>query len=415
MTDNNSKFNIQHQDSSDSEMEPSDRDSLQGNSSSVAISYYPHSKAQRKQKLVTLETFEGENACRPFASLVIKFPKLDFGMSEMGKAELEAALTDQFKLHTKNFANETGIDHPNPQELTCDAITDYQKHRLASVSWFVSTMSFNVFGTENRRSTLLQAVNVMDRYITTCVDLGEDLSQLLKNISNIRAACMALSIKMHSVDTVFDMDDLNQWNTGVERADVVDSSNETGSANEVTVYSSTDVKSTCEAEMQIITKLRGAVFPANGETMINVLSKYLILEYLSGQPVENRHLNTADYKNVILTAVDFLSKIAVDTSLLRFKRWKCIAACCFLGVIDVYLPTTEDALCLEFSLISLFGKLKPDDLTIWELCDITKSLTQGCVVCSTLFVCPTVHSSLRKISSMSCCECKNGNVVETTV
>ena len=385
--------------------------------SSITVSYQPHSKSQIKQKLGTLEAFEGEDECHTFHPSypsVFKFPKLDFGMSEMDKVKLEVAVSDQFKLHNRNSANETGIDHPNPQELTCGAITDYQKHRLASVSWFASTVPFNGFDTENRRSALLPAVNVMDRYITTCVDLGEDLSQLLKNISNIRAACLALSIKMYSVNTVLNMDLLNQWNTGVKKADVVDSSNDTVGAN-VNVYSATDVESTCEAEMHIITKLRGVVFPANGETMISVLCKYLILEHLTRNPADSERLTSATYKRVILTAVQFFSKITVDTSLLRFKRWKCIAACCLLGVIEVCVTNTEEGLCLQDSLISLFEKLKPGDLTLGELCDLTTSLTQGCVVCSTWFVSTTVHNSLRKLSSMSCYKCKNDNVLETTV
>ncbi|KAJ8009835.1 hypothetical protein DPEC_G00068320 [Dallia pectoralis] len=80
-----------------------------------------------------------EQVCIPLAHSdpnVFKFPKLDFGMPAMGRAELEA----------------------------CSGCTI-----------------------------------VSPRYIrgtpTTCTDLGEDLCQLLRNIGNVRAACLSLSIQ----------------------------------------------------------------------------------------------------------------------------------------------------------------------------------------------------------------------------
>lgn len=84
-------------------------------------------KSRRKQHLVPREMFRYEQDCTPFTPLdrhVFTFPKLDFGMPEMGKVELERALVDQLSLHSTNTANETGIDHPNPQELTNDIVTD---------------------------------------------------------------------------------------------------------------------------------------------------------------------------------------------------------------------------------------------------------------------------------------------------
>lgn len=119
-------------------------------------------------------------------------------MTTTGKVDLKQALTDILYIHSTNAANETGVDHSNPQELTSDVITDYQNHRLAAVSWFANVIPFDLVCTESHHSVLLAAVNVMDRYIT-CTDLSEDLSQLMKNTGNIRAAYLCLSIKMHSV------------------------------------------------------------------------------------------------------------------------------------------------------------------------------------------------------------------------
>lgn len=120
-----------------------------------------------------------------FSPHVFKFPKLDFGMPEMGKVELQRALMDQLHLHSTNVANETGIDHPNPQELTSKAVTDYHSHRLAAVRWFANIIPSELLLTERHHSVLIPAINAMDRYITTCVDLSEDLSLLLKNIGNV--------------------------------------------------------------------------------------------------------------------------------------------------------------------------------------------------------------------------------------
>lgn len=342
---------------------------------------------------------------------VFEFPNLDFGMPAMGKVDLKQVLNDQLYLHSTNVANDTGIDHPNPQELTSDAATDYQNHRLAAVSWFANIipLELELVRTNNHHhSVLIPAVNVMDRYITTCTDLGEDLCRLLKNIGNIRAACLSLSIKMHAVFTEFSLQDLHRRNGWVNKALVIDSSSDTGKPK-LNVFILSDVQGIKEAEQQIISKLKGGVFPANADNMISILCKYLILDHLSRQ-TSSLHARTYMNQHVTLRAAKLLSKTALDVRLLYFKRWKCIAVCCLLGMIKVCVMDPKEGLHLEDSLISLLEELKPGEFTQKELCDLKKLLTQGCVVCSSSFVNRDVHKCLRKISSMSCSECKKKNL-----
>lgn len=394
-------------------MEPHNGDTQHARSCTTTAATHTPIKSRRKQQLVPREMFRYEQDCTPFTPLdcyVFNFPKLDFGMPKMGKVELERALTHQLSLHSTHSANETGIDHPNPQELTNDIVTDYQNYRLAAVSWFATIIPFNMMYTKKHHSVFMPAVNVMDRYITTCVDLGEDRCQLLKNIPNIRAACLSLSIKMHAVFTECDLEGLCKHNDWANKACVIESSRDTGS-HRFNVYILSDIKGIQEAEKRIITKLKGSVFPANGDNMISILCKYLILEHLIGQtspsPSPMDELNAS----ATLAAANLLSKRALDIRLLRFKSWKCIAVCCLLGVIKVCTMDPSEGLRVESSLMSLLEKLKPGEFTQNELCDLSKILTQGCVVCSSSFVNPDVHKALRKISSMSCGKCRKSALV----
>lgn len=392
------------------------RDTLQGLPCPITVTARIPIKSRRKQRLITREMFRGEKDCHPFTPPdphMFEFPKLDFGMPAMGKVELKQALNDQLYLHGTNTANGTGVDHPNPQELTSDAVTGYQNHRLAAVSWFAEIIPFQLISNEDHHSVLIPAVNVMDRYITTCVDLGEDLSRLLKNIGNIRAACLSLSLKMHAVFMDIHLKHVHQRNDWVNKALAIDSSSDTDKPG-FNVYILSDIRGIQEAENEIISKLRGAVFPANAENTISILCKYLILEHLSRQ---TSNLLAPTYilnKRVTMIAAKFLSKTALDVRLLNFNRWKCIAVCCLLGVIDVCVTDPEEGLHLEDSLISLLEELKPGEFTLKELCDLKQLLTQGCVVCSNTFVDRAVHKSLLKISSMSCCECRKKPLVRGT-
>lgn len=394
-------------------MEPLNVDSQKTRCCTTTATTLAPIKSRRKQHLVPREMSRYEQDCTPFTPLdrhVFIFPKLDFGMPEMGKVELERAFTDQLSLHSTNAANETGVDHPNPRELTNDIVTEYQNYRLAAVSWFAKIIPVDMMHTQTHHSVFMPAVNVMDRYVTTCVDLGEDPSQLLKNIANIRAACLSLSIKMHAVFTECDLKGLCEHRDWVNKACVIESSRDTGKPK-FNLYILTDEKGIQEAEKQIITKLKGAVFPANGDNMISILCKYLILEHVLGQaslaPSPIDVLN----ESVILVAAKLFSKRTLDIRLLRFKSWKCIAVCCLLGVIKVCTMDPNEGLRLESSLMSLLEKLKPGEFTQNELCELSEMLTQGCVVCSSSFVNPDVYKALRKISSMSCCKCRKTALV----
>jgi hypothetical protein len=242
-------------------MEPLNGDSQQARTCTITATALAPVKPRRKQKLFHREMFRHEQDCTPFTPLdrhMFKFPKLDFGMPEMGKAELERAFTDQLSLHSTNAANETGIDHPNPQELTNDIVTDYHTYRLAAVSWFANIIPFDMMYNKKHHSVFMPAVNVMDRYITTCVDLGEDRCQLLKNIANIRAACLSLSIKMHAVFTECDLQALCNHKDWVNKASVIEAARDMSNSR-FNVYILSDVKGIQEAEKRIITKLKGSV------------------------------------------------------------------------------------------------------------------------------------------------------------
>lgn len=337
--------------------------------------------------------------------LVFKFPKLDFGMPTMDKGKLKEALSGQLHLHSKNAVNDTEIDHPNPQELADDSITDYQNHRLAVVAWFVKLLEF--LDHKDGHALLMPALNIMDRYITTCVNHGEDLSGVLKNIGNIRAACFSLSLKMHAVFTSVNPKDLILLNKWIYKALFI-RTGET-SKSRFNVYILSDEQGLKEAEMQIVCKLRGVVFPANAENTIRLLCKYLILEYLSGTgPRSTAPLHFLNQRATAAAAKRF-ARTTLDIKLLSVKRWKCIAVCCLLGVIEVCVTNCKVRHRLEDSLISLLEQLKPGEFTRKELCAVKQLFARGCVVCRSAFVNIQVHRLLCKISSMSCSKCERKN------
>ncbi|KAJ8009830.1 hypothetical protein DPEC_G00068270 [Dallia pectoralis] len=314
-------------------------------------------ESRRKQRLVSSEMLTDEQVCIPLAHSdpnVFKFPKLDFGMPAMGRAELERVLAAQLYLHDTYAVNDTGIDQPNPQDLASDAVTAYQNHRLAAVSWFGHVLPSTLALSKDSHSVLTPAVNVMDRYITTCTDLGEDLCQLLRNIGNVRAACLSLSIKMYSVYTGFVTEDTCKSNNGwAHKALPADSSSDTDNPPD-NVFILSDVRGVEEAEKRIISTLCGAVFPTHCENMISAL----LIEVCGTDPIE----------------------------------W----------------------LRLQESLFSLLGKLRPGKVTREELSDLMRIWLRGCVVCNSSFVNTDVYKSLHRMSSMMCSDCRKRCVVKDT-
>lgn len=213
---------------------------------------------------------------------------------------------------------------------------------------------------KDHHSFFMPAVNVMDRYITTCAALGKYLCQLLKNVSNVRAGCLSLSAKMYTVNTVVDPNMLAGRHG-----------------------SQATVRGIEAAKKQIIIKLHVALFPGNAEKIISILCKYLILKYI-GRTAP--HLSTSVLNQLITErAIKLLTKTTLDLKLLRFDRWKCIAVCCLLSAIEVCAGNPLETVCLEEDFMSLVTKLKPGGFTWEELCDIKELLTLGCVVCSGAF------------------------------
>ncbi|KAJ7984106.1 hypothetical protein DPEC_G00363900 [Dallia pectoralis] len=374
-------------------------------------------ESRRKQRLVSSEMLTDEQVCIPLAHSdpnVFKFPKLDFGMPAMGRAELERVLAAQLYLHDTYAVNDTGIDQPNPQDLASDAVTAYQNHRLAAVSWFGHVLPSTLALSKDSHSVLTPAVNVMDRYITTCTDLGEDLCQLLRNIGNVRAACLSLSIKMYSVYTGFVTEDTCKSNNGwAHKALPADSSSDTDNPPD-NVFILSDVRGVEEAEKRIISTLCGAVFPTHCENMISALCKYLILEHLCGQTSPSQTpSHVLDQRATEKAAKRFL-KTSLDIKLLRFKRWIGITVCSLLAVIEVCGTDPIEWLRLQESLFSLLGKLRPGKVTREELSDLMRIWLRGCVVCNSSFVNTDVYKSLHRMSSMMCSVCRKRCVVKDT-
>ncbi|TKS75731.1 hypothetical protein D9C73_010108 [Collichthys lucidus] len=297
----------------------------------------------------------------------------DFRRRTMDASELEQALVPQLRLHS---TNETGKTHPNPQKANGDLFaTDYQTCRLEAVAWLAELVPPHREFNRKGHPVFMPAVNVMDRYITVCVDSGEDPRQLLKDIGNIRLACLSLSLKMNAVNTEINLSALAERNG-----------------------SQASVQGVEEAESRILTKLHGALFPDNAKNMISILCKYLILKHIS-RSVSRSPLSDLD-RGVAHKAAEVHTKIALDLKLLRFQRWKCIAVCCLLGAIDV---CTNDPSEMIYG--KIMEKLKPGEFTREELHDLKGLLTVGCVVCSSSFH-RRVRRYLLDVSSMSCTECR---------
>lgn len=326
---------------------------------------------------------------------MLRFPNLDFGMLYMGRGELKQALDAQLRLQCSTVTD--------MEVALTDYTTNYQSHRLAAVSWFADILPMKLVDNEGHHSIFMPTVNVMDRYIIKCLDLGEDLLQLLKNIHNIRAACLSLSLKMYDVFTCIYLSDLHKRGRWVDKALVTDPCSDAGSD---TIIPSS-VRGIEEAEKQIILKLKGSVFPANAENTISVLCKYLVLEHRSkAEPSPGYQEPTYGLeKRANFEAVSFFSRTTLDVRLLRFERWKCIAVCCLLGVNKECVTDPVRALHIQDTLMSLLEELKPGEFTPEELSDLTRLLTRACVVCSSSFVNCKVRNGLRGISLLSCCEC----------
>lgn len=304
---------------------------------------------------------------------VFEFPTLDFGKRKMHAGELEQALVCQLHLYSTYGVT---ISHPNPQNPRGDAATAYWKHRLAAVAFFAR------IGIEDS-SVFISALNIMDKYTSACIDPGEDPCQLFKTFRNIRVACLSLANKMYDVYLLpTDLVDLNN-----EKDENEDEENELSTLEGI-----------LDMELRIIEKLHGALFPENTENMIGILCKYLILTC-----TKRRASHSLD-RHATMRAAELLTKIALERKLLRFERWKCIAVCCLLGVIEVYPGNPLEGICLEDGLLSLMVKLKPGEFTYEELCDLKGLLTTGCVVCS--MPCDSkMRTSLLKVSSKSCADC----------
>lgn len=168
---------------------------------------------------------------------------------------------------------------------------------------------------------------------------------------------------MYAVYTTIDARDVHLRNDWVTKA--------YGSTPE---FALSGLQEIAETEKLIVTKLQGAVFPANAENLISILCKYLILD-LSKETSSDSRL---DHVNCVIEIVNrLLLKTTLNIKLLQFKRWKCIAVCCIIGLSEV---CDIDEHYLGNNLIALFEKLNPGEFTHEELCDIKTVLREDCSV-----------------------------------
>lgn len=343
--------------------------------------------------------------------MTFPFPDMEFGSPAMDKDQLKRALRDQLYLQYINQANNTGVDHP--RDLTGDKAKTYQSYRLAAVGWLVSVIPPDMLSKKLDHGLLMPSVNLMDRYITTLVDSGEDVWKLLKDIHVIRGACFMLSVKMHVTYTELTSSPLAERKPWAKKSLVEDNS---------VGFTDRDLASVPPGRAEqidrtskhIITTLKGGIFPANAENTISVLCKYLILEYFSQTPKPAISQHEAE-RRVNSIAGSLFTRTALNLDLLKFTRWKCIAVCCLIAMRRVCVTTEEEELHLNMMFANLFHELRRRELTREDICDLTRLLTKDCFVCAAHFVSARVERAVRTLSAMSCtrcCDLKNGNLVE---
>ncbi|KAI4797413.1 hypothetical protein KUCAC02_025142 [Chaenocephalus aceratus] len=370
-------------------------------------------KSVKKRRLVASERDPAPS--NPTEPHVFSFPGLDFGLRAMDKEQLKHALIQQFRLHNTTAANATWTARADPKGLTARALANYQNHRLAAVSWIARVTPRDSLLSNSQHSVLLPAVNLMDRYVAACAEAGEDPSRLLENMGNIRAACLALSVKMYAVHTYLTLGEIHVRNEWANEACVTESSSEPGAPG-FNPPTPSNVQAIGEAERRLCGTLKGSLFPVNVENTIGLLCRYLILELLSSQPSSYVSRDWIQKQaHATRTALCYFTKTALDVKLLRFEWWKCVAESCYLGVFVVCIKDSIEGLCVERSLMSLLEELTPGEFTFAERSDLQGLLVRDCVVCSGVFVNLCVRNSLRTISSKTCTRCGADPVERDTI
>lgn len=323
-----------------------------------------------------------EDATRPR----FKFPRLDFGRPEMDRCQLKRTLG--YQLYTyDDYDVHTDIVH-----------ADYQDYRLAFVSWYAKVLPSRLRAGSDNPSVFIPAVALTDRYISARVAHGEELGVVMKNIGNIRAACLTLAIKMYIAYTEVELGTVVTRNVWLDRA----LSQEHGHTG-IQQNTLSDVSGVEAAENDIVCTLKGAIFPVHAECVISVLCKYLILTHKTkvlGDTVDLDGLNA----RACDVAFELVIRVGLDVMSLHFKGWKVISMCCLMGVMDACTTTTQEIIGLETELMSLMEELRPSQFTQQEMYDIELLFLKPCVVCNTRFNSSQICNALRRLTG-TCTQC----------
>lgn len=378
--------------------------------------YKPPSK--RKQKLLSLEMFRGEHQCLPVSNEkepTVDFPDMKFGSSTMTREQLKCLLRDHLYLQTLEGKNTLGVGCI--QNLTANQLHSYETYRLATVAWLVSVLPCDMMIKQARICTLIPAVNLMDRYIMTLVSSGKDLVEVLGNIEVIRAACLSLSVKMHSVLRGFTSRDIASMNTWAPRASVLwglsRDIDKTMNPKKKSCLPDHTIANTAHrngkvingAIKDILTTLKGGTFPCNAENTISVICNYLVLDYFAHVPESVIKPHVA-VERVDTKAFELFTRTALNVQCLTFPRWKCMAVCSLLAMRHVCVTTEDEELILKQIFVDIFQKLHPEELSEWDISNLTLLLTADCVVCANTFTIEYMQQPLLDLSAVSCVCCR---------
>lgn len=319
-------------------------------------------------------------------------PNFNFGMRHMiSKNELISILSDQLSLHSMNVVtNSAGLE---------DGMLEYGYHRLFVIGWLVIYCPEEMSSTYEKPPIIMPAANLMDRYVAARLMQGEKPHEILKNIRNIRAACLALALKMYSVS--MNMDCRLEHIHKVNAANLMPSFHKFST---FTDYCLSSVSQIAKEEKLICSILKGNLFPAQDQDTFFILI-YLLLNCIAGLKRRRQKNFKIDYtlnQRVTAEALKWFWRAHLNVTFPFYDRWKWVGACCLLGVIKVFKLGQAHTVTLQHALISLLEEVKPGDFTLEQLFEIDSMLNAECVIPKLLSTDLETKHHLGKICSMVC-------------
>lgn len=294
--------------------------------------------------------------------IMFENPNYMFGMANMISMEdMMTILKDLLRLYNMYIVDGTNSEHPNIPTNYCDL--EYFLHRQFAIRWLTDILNEDLSSesSSEKPSIIMPAVKLMDRYVTACEMLGENQSQILHNIGNIRAACFSLAYKMFSVSKLCALKDIVR----------VNDLSYTLSLN--TNFEVSDTKGIEKEEIKISSILKGNLFPVQDCDLIFVLS-YLLLHLVVTHTHKRFSITYILNQKVALEALRCFQFTLVSMSFLRFNTWKCITVCCLCAVVKVCSLNLKTTTTLQEALLSVLQQLQPGPFTMEELLEIYKHM-----------------------------------------